>query len=88
MNCPFSCISIFLDAFSTDLFFHQAYILMYNRSQNQISDVPNRQWITESVPAAAGELGREGFCIITAIYCADFSKNNNRNFHLCSVIRF
>lgn len=34
---------------------------MCNRSQNQISDVPNRHWITESVPAAAGELGRVGF---------------------------
>lgn len=47
---------------------------MYNRSQNPLSDVPNRHWITESVPAAAGELGRVGFCIITAIYCTGFFK--------------
>lgn len=78
MNCPFPCFSIFLHTFSTD-FFHQTYILMYNRCQNQISLVPDRQWIRESVPVAVGELGEVVFHIITATYHADFP-NNNRNF--------
>lgn len=79
MSCPSPFFSIFLHDFSTD-FFHQTYILMYNRCQNQVSLVPDRLWIIQSVPIAVDELGKVVFHIITAIYCADFLNKNNRNF--------